>query len=163
MNRLTALPGAGKLPDSMTRARLTGFFVLALAAAALSFPLSAAASLEWSVVENTMPGLCGESEEARETAHTKHDCVVIAESACEATPATSEQANLHTEGCEIVQEAAAAHKGSAPVSESAEGGSGSSDTGLIVGLAAGAVVLASAALAFFVRRRRGAVTRDANL
>jgi len=121
----------------------------------LTFPLTASASLEWSVVEHAMPGLCGgESEEAREAAHKKHDCVVIAESACEATPATSEQANLHTEGCEIVQEAAA-RRGSTSASSGEESGSGGGrDGGLIAGLIAAAVVLVSAAWVAVDRRER---------
>jgi hypothetical protein len=139
----------------MTRVRLTGVLVLALVAGALSFPLTAGATLEWTIVESSMPGLCGgESEEAREAAHKKHDCIVIAESACESTPATSEQALLHSEGCEIVKEAAARRGSTSTPGTEEGGGGGGGDGGLIAGIAAAALVLASAAWVAVDRRKR---------
>jgi hypothetical protein len=134
----------------MRRSYLVGIVVLGLAATWL-FPLPAQADLEWSLIEQTLPHLCGsesESEEAKAAAHKQEGCISIAEAACEAKPLGPEQALLHSEGCEIVQENASRRR-----TASAESSSGS-DTGLIIGLIAAAVVLVSAAWVALDSRKR---------
>jgi hypothetical protein len=114
---------------------------IAFAALAVAFPVAASAGLEWSIIEQSMSHLCGselEDEQAKAAARRQRSCVNVAEAACEAKPVGPEQAILHSEGCEIVQENAS--RRTAPASQT-RGGSG--DTGLIAGLIAAALVTAS--------------------